>query len=149
MNQAIKDLCRSPSDAERGKIEQRSVVPFVSEATNYSTEKDKGKYIEITCSHNPQKRIPRKTIIMFIFEFCIMVPQKTCSCSTPRFRMSFSRNPVMTQSPGLTSLSSYYPDKPRGIFSRSRLRFLTQKSLVRVQPLLPNVESWRTPSRKS
>ena len=49
MNQTIKDSCSGSGDAERGKIEQRPAVPFVSEATYDSTEKDKGKYIEITC----------------------------------------------------------------------------------------------------
>ena len=50
MNQTIKDSCSGSGDAERGKIEQRPAVPFVSEATYDSTEKDKGKYIEITCT---------------------------------------------------------------------------------------------------
>ncbi len=96
-----------------------------------------------------QKRIPRRTIIMLMWEYLITVPQKTCSCGTPRFRMSSSRNPAMTQSSSLTLLSSYFPDNPREIFSSSRLRFVTHRSLLRVLSLLPRVESRRTPSRKS
>ena len=60
MNQAIKDSCSGPGDAERGKIEQRPAVPFVSEATYDSTEKDKGKYIEITCRHTPAEKDTKK-----------------------------------------------------------------------------------------
>ena len=60
MNQAIKDSCSGPGDAERGKIEQRPAVPFVSEATYDSTERDKGKYIEITCRHSPADKDTKK-----------------------------------------------------------------------------------------
>ena len=60
MNQAIKDSCSGPGDAERGKIEQRPAVPFVSEATYDSTEKDKRKYIEITCRHSRADKDTKK-----------------------------------------------------------------------------------------
>ena len=60
MNQATKDSCSGPGDAERGNIEQRPVVPFVSEATYDSTEKDKGKYIEITCRHSSVDKDTKK-----------------------------------------------------------------------------------------
>ena len=53
MNQAIKDSYSCPGDAKREKIEQRHTVTFVSETTYDSTEKGKGKYIEIICWHTP------------------------------------------------------------------------------------------------
>ena len=53
MNQAIQEACSKPGDAEKGSIEIRPAVPFVSEATYDSTEKDKGKFVEITCRHTP------------------------------------------------------------------------------------------------
>ena len=49
MNQAIQEACSKPGDAEKGSIEIRPAVPFVSEAMYDSMEKDKGKFVEITC----------------------------------------------------------------------------------------------------
>ena len=53
MNAAIASVCSKPGDAEKGNIEIRPAVPFVSEATYDSTEKDKQKFIDITCRHSP------------------------------------------------------------------------------------------------
>ena len=58
MNQAIKDSCSGPGDAERGKIEQRPAVPFVSEAMKNSTKRDKRNYLLVGML--PLNNIPKK-----------------------------------------------------------------------------------------
>ena len=59
-NKAIEDSCSGPGYAERGKIKQRSVVPFVSEATSNNTKKDEMKYVEIKFRHAPAKQDTKK-----------------------------------------------------------------------------------------
>ena len=58
-----------------------------------------------------QIRTARRIIIMSMWGFLITVPQKTCYCGTPRFRMSFLRHHVMIQSPSLILLNFYCPDR--------------------------------------
>ena len=53
MNAAIASVCSKAGDAEKGNIEIRPAVPFVSEATYDSTEKEKQKFVDITCRHSP------------------------------------------------------------------------------------------------
>ena len=47
MNQAIKESCEKPQDAEKGRIEVRPAVSFVSDATYNDSVKDKAKFIEV------------------------------------------------------------------------------------------------------
>ena len=53
MNAAIASVCSKAGDAEKGNIEIRPAVSFVSEATYDSTEKEKQKFVDITCRHSP------------------------------------------------------------------------------------------------
>ena len=46
MNAAIASICSKPGDTKKGNIEIRPTVPFVSEATYDSTEKDKQKFMD-------------------------------------------------------------------------------------------------------
>ena len=50
MNAAIASVCSKAGDAEKGNIEIRPAVPFVSEATY---DKDKQKFVDITCRYSP------------------------------------------------------------------------------------------------
>ena len=47
MNNAIKDSSENPQDAEKGRIEVRPAVSFVSDATYHDSVKDKAKFIEV------------------------------------------------------------------------------------------------------
>ena len=52
MNQAIKESCEKPQDAEKGRIEVRPAVSFVSDATYNDSVKDKAKFIKVMCRYN-------------------------------------------------------------------------------------------------
>ena len=52
MNKAIKDSCEKTQDVEKGRIEVRPVVSFVSDATYHDSAKDKAKFIGVMCRYN-------------------------------------------------------------------------------------------------
>ena len=56
MNQAIKDLCEKSQDAEKGIIEVRPAISFVSDASYHDSSKNKSKFIEMMCRYNPTNR---------------------------------------------------------------------------------------------
>ena len=47
MNKAIKDLCEEPQDTEKGRIEVRPTISFISHASYHESIKDKSKFIEV------------------------------------------------------------------------------------------------------
>ena len=53
MNQAIRDSCKKPEEAEKGRVEIRPSIPFVSDASYNDLDKDKSKFIEVTCRYTP------------------------------------------------------------------------------------------------
>jgi len=69
MNEAIVSVCSKPGDAEKGNIEIRPAVPFVSEATYDSTEKDKHKFVDNTCRHSPSGADIKKITTRLMYEF--------------------------------------------------------------------------------
>ena len=146
MNQAIKDSCSGPGDEERERLSRYLQYPLYQNVRMIVLRRIKGNILKSPVRTPQQIRALKRMIIISMWGFFIMVPQKTCYCGTPRFRISFSRNPVMMQSPSLTLLNFYCPDKPRGIFYSFKLRFVTKRSLLRVHPLLPSVGLQRTPS---
>ena len=54
MNQAIRDSCKKPEEAEKGRVEIRPSIPFVSDASYSDLDKDKSKFIEVTCRYTPE-----------------------------------------------------------------------------------------------
>ena len=52
INSSIAEVCSKAGETKKGNIEIRLAVPFVSEATYDSTEKDKQKLVDITCRHS-------------------------------------------------------------------------------------------------
>ena len=65
MNQAIRDSCKKPEEAEKGRVKIRPSIPFVSDASYSDLDKDKdkskSKFIEVTCRYTLENPIPRKT----------------------------------------------------------------------------------------
>ena len=53
MNKAIKDLCAKLQDAEKGRIEVRQTISFVSDNSYQDSSKDKSKFINVMHMHNP------------------------------------------------------------------------------------------------
>ena len=51
MNQAIHDSCKKSEETEKGCVEIMSSIPFVSYASYYDQDKDKSKFIEVTCRY--------------------------------------------------------------------------------------------------
>ena len=61
MNQAIRDSCKKPEEAEKeGRVEIRPSIPFVSDASYSGLDKDKSKFIEITCRYMPKNANSKK-----------------------------------------------------------------------------------------
>ena len=53
MNAAIVSVCNKSVLFFKDNIEIRLTVPFLSEAAYDSTEKDKQKFVDVTCRHFP------------------------------------------------------------------------------------------------
>ena len=60
MNQAIRDSCKKPEEAEKGRVEIRPSIPFVSDASYSDLDKDKSKFIEVTCRYTPESADSKK-----------------------------------------------------------------------------------------
>ena len=60
MNQAIKDSCKKPEEAEKGRVDIRPSIPFVSDASYGDLDKDKSKFIEVTCRYTPDNADSKK-----------------------------------------------------------------------------------------
>ena len=60
MNQAIRDSCKKPEEAEKGRVEIRPSIPFVSDASYSDLDKDKSKFIEVTCRYTPENADSKK-----------------------------------------------------------------------------------------
>ena len=60
MNQAIRESCKKPEEAEKGRVEIRPSIPFVSDATYGDLDKDKSKFIEVTCRYTPDNADSKK-----------------------------------------------------------------------------------------
>ena len=60
----ISKACSQTSNAEKGKIEIRSAIPFVRESTVESerTEKNKDAFISVTCRYRPSAGNSQKNI---------------------------------------------------------------------------------------
>ena len=60
MNQAIRESCKKPEEAEKGRVEIRPSIPFVSDATYGDLDKDRSKFIEVTCRYTPDNADSKK-----------------------------------------------------------------------------------------
>ena len=60
MNQAIRDSCKKPEEAEKGCVKIRPSIPFVSDASYSDLDKDKSKFIEVTCRYMPENADSKK-----------------------------------------------------------------------------------------
>ena len=75
MNQAIKDSCSSPGDAERGKIEQRSAVPLYQKLRMIVLRRPRENTLKLPAGTPQQTRTLRKIIIMSMSGFLTTVLQ--------------------------------------------------------------------------
>ena len=62
MNQAIRDSCKKPEEAEKGRVEIRPSIPFVSDVSYSDLDKDKdnSKFIEVTYRYMPENADSKK-----------------------------------------------------------------------------------------
>ena len=62
MNQAIRDSCKKPEEAEKGWVEIMPSIPFVSDVSysDMDKDKDKSKFIEVTCRYTSDSANSRK-----------------------------------------------------------------------------------------
>ena len=60
MNQAIRDSCKKLEEAEKGIVEIRPSIHFVSDASYSDLDKDKSKFIEVTCRYTQKIPILRR-----------------------------------------------------------------------------------------
>ena len=52
--------CKKPEEAEKGRVEIRPSIPFVSDASYSDLDKDKSKFIEVTCRYTPENADSKK-----------------------------------------------------------------------------------------
>ena len=60
MNQAIRDSCKKLEEAEKGHVEIRPSIPFVSDTSYSDLDKDKSKFIEVTSRYTPENANSKK-----------------------------------------------------------------------------------------
>ena len=78
-----------PGDAKKGNIEIRPAIPFESEATYNSTNKDKQKFVDITCRYCSSGADSKKNNYQINVRIFIMVFQRTYHSGIPRFKTFF------------------------------------------------------------
>ena len=60
MNQAIRDSYKKPEEVEKGRAEIRLSIPFVSDVSYSNLDKDKSKFIGVTCRNMPESSNSKK-----------------------------------------------------------------------------------------
>ena len=104
MNQAIRDSCKKPEEAEKGRVEIRPSIPFVSDASysDLDKDKDKSKFIEVTCRYTPENADSKKNNYQ--------AHVKTFDHGTPR--MYYSGTPSYWRLPRKNPVSHQRPCSP-------------------------------------
>ena len=113
MNIAISEACKQASDAEKGKIEIRPAIPFVSESTVESdrTDKNKDEFISVTCRYRPSAGDSKKN------NYVIQAKRFETGTTEDVLRWYitlqeiFEKNPVKMQRPSLAWWSYYLEAK--------------------------------------
>ena len=76
---------KKPQDAEKGRIEVRPAVSFVSDATYNDSVKDKAKFIEVMCRYNTASKDVKANNYQIHVKNLIMVHLKMYYFGTVRY----------------------------------------------------------------